>query len=640
MANEEKSLRLRFEVTGNGAVVVKDLSGQVKNLSLNMRQAEVVAKKYGTTVSNLTGKTFKTTGAEYQKMSGQLGDLSRSTGSATSAALELGRVVSDMPYGIRGVANNLSQFASNMLFASTSIDKATGKSIGFLGAIGQLKNALKGPLGLLLLIQGVIAAFDYFSASTFGAKKEVDDLNKSIDEQLTKFQLLTTFLTQKDMKSIDEIMGTSGFQENLKIINNEFGEFKRKYESLTETDKENEDVIRGLLDKFKKLLKVRSDITSDAQKLKELEEESVRPEGEIENLKRRIAFNYSLKASLEAIFKVEKQRRKEETEKKKTEAIDPIFPTFGDVDELMEGYDIAFNLQLEYQRKLNESRSFLSEEQLLIQSETNRKLLEMEIEHNEKMLVFEEEGSVEAIERRNEINSLQIDLRNADLEHELMIIEHKKNAQMEYVNYVQSLGGILSRVAGKNKDLALAGLMLQKGAAIASVIIKNKQANSEIQQQASKDSSEAVTSGKLFVLKGVAMSLAGNPAGVALSAAGKSMIASAPVITAAAQSMKTKNNINAGISIASILATTLSSTGLGGGSGSGGGSTNIGGGGGGRTFDFNLVGSTAQNQLAEGIAGQFGQPIQAYVVSTQMSSQQQLDNIIQSSATLGDDGDD
>ena len=221
MANEEKSLRLRFEVTGNGAVVVKDLSGQVKNLSLNMRQAEVVAKKYGTTVSNLTGKTFKTTGAEYQKMSGQLGDLSRSTGSATSAALELGRVVSDMPYGIRGVANNLSQFASNMLFASTSIDKATGKSIGFLGAIGQLKNALKGPLGLLLLIQGVIAAFDYFSASTFGAKKEVDDLNKSIDEQLTKFQLLTTFLTQKDMKSIDEIMGTSGFQENLKIINNE-----------------------------------------------------------------------------------------------------------------------------------------------------------------------------------------------------------------------------------------------------------------------------------------------------------------------------------------------------------------------------------------------------------------------------------
>ena len=127
------------------------------------------------------------------------------------------------------------------------------------------------------------------------------------------------------------------------------------------------------------------------------------------------------------------------------------------------------------------------------------------------MLIFEEEGSMAAIEKSNEINSLQIDLRNADLEHEIMIIEHKKNAQMEYVNYVQSLGGILSRVAGKNKDLALASLMLQKGAAIASVIIKNKQANSEIEQQASKDSVEAVTSGGLFMAKGAAMTAFGNP---------------------------------------------------------------------------------------------------------------------------------
>ena len=107
------------------------------------------------------------------------------------------------------------------------------------------------------------------------------------------------------------------------------------------------------------------------------------------------------------------------------------------------------------------------------------------------------------------------------------------------------------------------------------------------------------------------------------------MVASAPVITAAAQSMKTKNNINAGISIASILATTFSSRGLGGSGGSGGGG-GIGGGGGGRTFDFNLAGSTGVNQLAGAVGGQFQQPIQAYVVSSQMTSQQQLDNIIQS----------
>lgn len=60
--------------------------------------------------------------------------------------------------------------------------------------------------------------------------------------------------------------------------------------------------------------------------------------------------------------------------------------------------------------------------------------------------------------------------------------------------------------------------------------------------------------------------------------------------------------------------------------------------GGGRTFDFNLVGSTGQDQLAQAVGGQFSQgPVQAYVVSSQMTSQQQLDNIIESDATFGGD---
>jgi hypothetical protein len=95
-----------------------------------------------------------------------------------------------------------------------------------------------------------------------------------------------------------------------------------------------------------------------------------------------------------------------------------------------------------------------------------------------------------------------------------------------------------------------------------------------------------------------------------------------------------KNNIGAGISIAKIAATTLQSRGGASGGGGGGGE----GGGGGRTFDFNLVGSTGQDQLAQAVGGQFSQgPVQAYVVSSQMTSQQQLDNIIESDATFGGD---
>ena len=60
-------------------------------------------------------------------------------------------------------------------------------------------------------------------------------------------------------------------------------------------------------------------------------------------------------------------------------------------------------------------------------------------------------------------------------------------------------------------------------------------------------------------------------------------------------------------------------------------------GGGDRTFDFNLVGSTGTNQLAEAVGSQFQEPVQAYVVSSQMTSQQELDLQISTGASLGGD---
>jgi hypothetical protein len=62
----------------------------------------------------------------------------------------------------------------------------------------------------------------------------------------------------------------------------------------------------------------------------------------------------------------------------------------------------------------------------------------------------------------------------------------------------------------------------------------------------------------------------------------------------------------------------------GGGGGSGGGMAD-------RSFNFNLVGNNRENQLANAIQGQFNQPLKAYVVSRDMSNQQQLDaNIVDS----------
>ena len=219
-------------------------------------------------------------------------------------------------------------------------------------------------------------------------------------------------------------------------------------------------------------------------------------------------------------------------------------------------------------------------------------------------------------------NDLERVQREIDLEQ--MKIDAKRNINQEYISWVSGLSGIFKGLAGENEALATAALVLEKGAAISGIIVQTQAANAKI-------SAGAVTeqAGYLSAAAQTAASLGGGPQGLA-AARPYTKLAGASAIAAKGRILK--NNVGSGISIAKILATTLQSRGGGGGSG--------GGGGGGaasqdRTFDFNLVGNTGVNQLAQGIAGQFSGPIQAYVVASQVTSQQQLDATIQSNATIG-----
>ena len=54
-----------------------------------------------------------------------------------------------------------------------------------------------------------------------------------------------------------------------------------------------------------------------------------------------------------------------------------------------------------------------------------------------------------------------------------------------------------------------------------------------------------------------------------------------------------------------------------------------------RSFNFNLAGASRENQLANTLQGRFNQPLQAYVVSRDITNQQQLDEEITSSASFG-----
>lgn len=161
---------------------------------------------------------------------------------------------------------------------------------------------------------------------------------------------------------------------------------------------------------------------------------------------------------------------------------------------------------------------------------------------------------------------------------------------------------ILLMFAGKNKALALSILAVQKGLAIADVVVGAARSISLATQNLAQI--------PMVLPPGIP-----NPAFYVQAAATVKGIAT--------------TKITAATSIASILAAGISqASSISGGSGGGGAAA--GGGGGGMAApapqaQFNIVGQSSNNQLAGAIATQQQQPVQAFVVGSDVTTQQALD---------------
>jgi len=218
--------------------------------------------------------------------------LQNATGGATAAAMELGRVVSDAPYGIRGMANNVSQLASQLFYmagqqvtatTATNTDTvakganttatvvSTGATIGFTGALKMMWSALMGPLGVLLAIQAVIAAFDFFYGSNKKAEDSVGDLNKAIGG--------TAGINTK-LLAYSEIIKTSN--KDTKEYKNALKELKSKgYDPASES-------LDNFINKQLKLLVIRAKSKVIEDELNKLFTEQVTKESKLREQQQRI----------------------------------------------------------------------------------------------------------------------------------------------------------------------------------------------------------------------------------------------------------------------------------------------------------------------------------------------------------------
>ena len=97
------------------------------------------------------------------------------TGLAGAAVVELGRTISDSNYGIRGMANNLAQLSTLMI---TLISTTGGLANGFKA----LWAALRGPLGVIVVFQTLIALFEKQDMEMQKASEKTKSLSKSVKE--------------------------------------------------------------------------------------------------------------------------------------------------------------------------------------------------------------------------------------------------------------------------------------------------------------------------------------------------------------------------------------------------------------------------------------------------------------------------
>ena len=244
---------------------------------------------------------------------------------------------------------------------------------------------------------------------------------------------------------------------------------------------------------------------------------------------------------------------------------------------------------------------------LEINKKYDDEILKQQEEQNQKKLDAQKEADEKALKQKEEFDQFMIDSEQFKTDALAFI-------QDQQVANVASVGTILGMIAGKNKKLAIAGLVLEQGANIAKVVI---------------DTARGISAATAAAAPFIANPLTAIPA------------------TANLARVIAQQKIAAGISIAGIIAgaaqgiSQINQADIPGDSGGGGAA-----GGGAPSIPTPSIAGAAAPEFQTGgqvdtgtqVAGAIGaaqqSPIRAYVISTEVSSQQALDRRTNVAATF------
>jgi hypothetical protein len=262
-------------------------------------------------------------------------------------------------------------------------------------------------------------------------------------------------------------------------------------------------------------------------------------------------------------------------------------------------FDAQVNAQVEKDNLLKSLQKKSREEELFEEYQKNQAILDaakasqadyitLQTDYLDKLQAITDEKNAEAEAKNKERKEQELAITQA-------VAEAKQAIEEKSFEIAERGISLLKTVFEKNKAIQKALIVAESAMGIAKIIINTRAANSAVR------------------LRNAALP---PPLGPSLTATEIAL-----------------NNVSAGLGIAAnIAATSKALSALGGGGGGGGGGDT--GGSAPAAPQFNIVGQNPNNQLAATIAGQQGQPIRAYVVGQEVTTQQSLDRQIRNTATF------
>jgi hypothetical protein len=282
--------------------------------------------------------------------------------------------------------------------------------------------------------------------------------------------------------------------------------------------------------------------------------------------------------------------------------------------------------------QLANENSLTKESNDLLQSQIDTK---NELNVKSKQFDSEQElTEIKKLEKQREVITLQQEIDNAELLRKRKLYADGTQARVDAENEFlikkqETDNALVTNQSETNKKLKADAEALRD----AKLAIRNAELDA--------------VSGGINILKGVfeknkgiqkGLLIAENAAGIAkiiinTMAANAKALLLGPVL---APPTITANTISASIGVASSIAATAKGlAALGGGSAGGSSSVSSGGMAAPAAPNFNVVGASSTNQLAQTIGSQQQQPIKAYVVANDVTTQQGLDRNIVQSASIG-----